>query len=57
MLVLHSRACELVEVLDVFVELQDVLAVAELVELVVEQMALILETIRKQGHQIVFEMR
>ena len=41
MLVLHSRACELVEVLDVFVELQDVLAVAELVELVEEQMVLI----------------
>ena len=57
MLVLHSRACELVEVLGVFVELQDGLAVVELVELVVEQMALILETIRKQGHQIVFEMR
>ena len=57
MLVLHSRACELVEVLDVFVELQDVLAVAELVELVEEQMVLILETIRKPGYQIVFEMR
>ena len=57
MLVLHSRACELVEVLDVFVELQDVLAVAELVELVEEQMVLILETIRKPGNQIVFEMR
>ena len=57
MLVLHSRACELVEVLGVFGELQDVLAVVELVELVLEQMVLILETIRKQGHQIVFEMR
>ena len=57
MLVLHSRACELVEVLDVFVELQDVLAVAELVELVEEQMVLILETIRKPGYQIVFETR
>ena len=54
---LHSRACELVEVLDVFVELQDVLAVAELVQLVGEQMVLILETIMKPGHQIVFEMR